>query len=309
MYFFSYITIFFFSSILSLTQIKKEEITIENGSIQLPGTLTYTEDNSPLIIWVHGSGNIDRNGNQKPMVNANYIEQFRVEINKKGIAFFSYDKRTSNSANMKIIQKEGIVFNDFVNDVKKVIQHFKKDNRFSEIILIGHSQGSLIAMLAAENVNKYISLAGAGETIDKTLIRQVSKQSVAYGKIIETHIKELKETGEIKKVNPNLLSLFAKPNQPFMASWMKVNPIEEIKKLSIPVLIINGDKDIQVRVEDANNLHDAKPDATFIIVKNMNHVLKDIEKDEDNIKSYMTPDFKISEELVEVISKFIKTKV
>lgn len=309
MYFFSYITIFFFSSILSLTQIKKEEITIENGSIQLPGTLTYTEDNSPLIIWVHGSGNIDRNGNQKPMVNANYIEQFRVEINKKGIAFFSYDKRTSNSANMKIIQKEGIVFNDFVNDVKKVIQHFKKDNRFSEIILIGHSQGSLVAMLAAENVNKYISLAGAGETIDKTLIRQVSKQSEAYGKITETHIKELKETGEIKKVDPNLLSLFAKPNQPFMASWMKVNPIEEIKKLSIPVLIINGDKDIQVRVEDANNLHDAKPDATFIIVKNMNHVLKDIEKDEDNIKSYMSPDFKISEELVEVISKFIKTKV
>lgn len=296
----TYLVISIFSIVVSFAQVKSEEIKINNMAIQLPGTLTYPTEKTPLIIWVHGSGGVDRNGNQPQ-----YIKQFRDEINKNNIAFFSYDKRTANPKNVGFIQEDGILIADFVSDVKEVVNHFKDDTRFTEIILAGHSQGSLIAMMALDNVDKYISIAGAGETIDKTLIRQVSAQSAEFGKITETYLKELKETGEIKEVDPNLMSLFAPQNQPFLVSWIELNPLEEIKNVTVPTLIINGDKDIQVQVLDAENLKTAKPDATLVIIENMNHVLKNIEKEEDNLASYSSAVFPISEALIKTIIEFI----
>ena len=71
-------------------------------------------------------------------------------------------------------------------------------------------------MMALKNVDKYISIAGAGETIDKILIKQLNAQSPEFGKIAKAHFKELKETGNIKEVNPNLMAIFAKPNQEFL---------------------------------------------------------------------------------------------
>jgi pimeloyl-ACP methyl ester carboxylesterase len=297
----SYIIITVFTIAASLAQVTSEEVIIHNQAIQLPGTLTYSEEISPLIIWVHGSGGVNRNGNQ-PL----YIKQFRESINTEKIAFFSYDKRTSNPSNSVFLKEDGVYINDFVSDVEEVVNHFKNDKRFSQIILAGHSQGSLIAMMALENVDKYISIAGAGEIIDKTLIRQITAQSPIFGKLTENYLKELKETGEIKEVDPNLASLFAKPNQPFLTSWIALNPLEEIKKAKIPTLIINGDKDFQVQIADAENLKKAKPDAKLVIIKNMNHVLKNIEKDEDNLASYSSPDFPISKQLIQTIVEFVK---
>ena len=296
----TYLAISIFSITISLAQVKSEEITINNMAIQLPGTLTYPSEKTPLIIWVHGSGGVDRNGNQPQ-----YIKQFRDEINKNNIAFYSYDKRTANPKNIGFIQEDGILIADFVSDVKEVVNHFKDDKRFKEIILAGHSQGSLIAMLALDNVDKYISIAGAGETIDKTLVRQITAQSTEFGKLTATYLKELKETGKIKEVDPNLVSLFAPQNQPFLVSWLALSPLEEIKKVTIPALIINGDKDLQVQNSDAEALKNAKLDSELIIIKNMNHVLKDIQKDEDNLASYFSADFKISEELIKTIVEFI----
>ncbi|WP_439132786.1 alpha/beta hydrolase [Polaribacter sp.] len=297
----SYLVIYIFGITVTIAQIKSEEIVIDNQAIQLPGTLSFSDEKQPLVIWVHGSGSVNRDGNQPQ-----YIKQFRQEINKKGIAFFSYDKRTANPKNVSFIQEDGIYFSDFVSDIKEVVNHFKNDERFTEIILVGHSQGSLIAMLALKNVDKYISIAGAGETIDKTLIRQITAQSAEFGKLTEQHLKELKETGEIKEVNPNLISIFAPQNQPFLSSWIKINPVEEIKKVTIPTLLINGDKDIQVQVSDAQKLKEAKPDAQLVIIENMNHPLKEIKNDEDNMKSYMTADYPISKELITVVTEFIK---
>jgi len=285
------------------SKIVSEEILIHNDSIELPGTLTYTKENTPLIIWVHGSGNIDRNGNQGTLIKANYIKQFRDSINKHHIAFFSFDKRTSNPNNIKFLKK--ILFYDLVTDVKKVIAHFKTDNRFPEIVLIGHSQGSLIAMLASEKIDKYISLAGPAKSIDNTLIQQITKQAPFLGDITKSHIKELKETGVIKDVNPMLLSLFNKINQPFLANWMQYNPSEEIKKLTIPILIIGGTKDIQIKEEAADILHKANEKSTLVIVKNMNHVLKNITVDADNMKSYYSAAYALSSQLIATIVAFM----
>ncbi|PQJ74203.1 alpha/beta hydrolase family protein [Polaribacter gangjinensis] len=296
-----YVTIFILSVVTSFAQLKTEEVNLNNGVIQLPGTLSYTVEKSPLLIWVHGSGGVDRDGNP-----AKYIQQFREAVNKQNLAFFSYDKRTANPKNAAFLND--VLIDDFVSDIEVVISHFKNDVRFSSIILVGHSQGSLLAMMASKNVDKYISVAGAGETIDKTIIRQITNQNAAFGEMTAQHFKELKETGSIKEVNPNFVSLFAPQNLLFISSWMALNPVDEIKKVSIPTLIIQGDKDIQVLISDAENLSKAKPDAQFAFVKNMNHVLKTIEKDEDNLASYMSDNFSISKEFIKVITNFVLQK-
>ena len=282
----------------------KEDILIKNGEIELPGTLTNTNNSSKIIIWIHGSGNIDRNGNQAGLnINANYIQQFREEINKKDIAFFSYDKRTANPKNRKFLTD--IKFDDLVSDAKSVVSYFKKKKEYEEIILVGHSQGSLVAMLASSEADKLISLAGPGEGIDQTIIKQVTARSSELGKIASSHVKELKESGTIKEVNMFLAAVFAKANHSFLSNWFQYNPVTEISKIKIPTLILNGDKDFQVKAEDAKNLKNGKPDAELKIIKNMNHVLKTVTSDSDNRASYTNSNFPISVELVNVISEFI----
>ncbi|MBL4605143.1 MAG: alpha/beta hydrolase [Flavobacteriaceae bacterium] len=301
--FFIFITVLVTSYVFSQKIIEKD-LLIKNEKIELPGTLTYTKTSKKLIIWIHGSGNVDRNGNQKGVnVRANYIKQFRDEMNKNNIAFFSYDKRTSNPKNAAFLKN--VILDDFVMDAKKVIDHLKKEKQFEEIILIGHSQGSLIAMLASEGVHKYISLAGPSESINETIVKQISTQSAELGKTTENHFKELKETGDIKEVNPMLASIFSKPNYPFLKNWMSYNPTKEISRLKIPMLIINGTKDIQVSVEDAKALNSANKKSELKIIENMNHVLKHIEKDSDNMSSYYSPDYKLSSELVKTITQFV----
>lgn len=298
-----YITTYLITTVFTFSQVKSKNILIKNDSIELPGTLTYLSKKTPLIIWVHGSGNVDRNGNQGNIIKANYIQKFREVITVNDIAFFSYDKRTSNPKNYKFLKK--IVFEDLVNDVEKVIDYFKNDQRFSEIILIGHSQGSLIGMLASKNVDKYISIAGSANTIDKTIIQQVNKQNKQLGGITKSHFEELLNTGDIKQVNPLLISIFAKQNLPFISSWTSYNPIKEIKKLTIPTLIINGNKDLQVQVEDAKLLHKSNSIATLNIIDKMNHILIELEKDSDNLKSYYSSEYMISDELIVSILNFI----
>ncbi|AUC85023.1 alpha/beta hydrolase [Polaribacter sp. ALD11] len=300
-----YFVIYLFGISVAIAQVKSEEIIIHNEAIELPGTLTFSKENTPLIIWVHGSGPVDRNGNQPAQnVKANYIKQFRDAVNKENIAFFSYDKRTANKNNQDFLKDTKV--RDFAFDLEKVVHHFHNEKRFSEIILIGHSQGSLIAMLAPKNADKYISLAGAGETIDKTIVKQISKNNPTLGEAAQQQFDTLRIKGKIEVIHPFLMSVFAKQNQPFLYSWMQLNPLEEIKKLTIPILIINGDKDLQVKIEDAKALHAVNKNSRLAIIENMNHVLKEIQKEEDNLKSYYSSEFPISEKLIEAIVQFVK---
>ena len=293
----------FFSTICFGQTIKSEELLLHNGLIELPGTLSYLEEKTPLIIWIHGSGNVDRNGNQGTTIKANYIKQFRDRINSHNIAFFSYDKRTANSKNAGHLKET--LFDDFVADAEQIIEHFKTNQRFSQIILIGHSQGSLVAMLASEKTDKFISLAGPSERFDKAIITQISQQSTEFAEVARAHFQELFETGTIQQVNPLLASIFAKPNLSFIRNWSQYTPFKEIEKIRIPTLIINGTKDLQVKTNDAETLHKALPTSELVLISNMNHVLKDIQKETDNINSYYTANFELAAELIPAVVNFI----
>lgn len=301
----TYILITIINMSVALSQVTSEEFLVKNNTIELPGTLTFTKHNIPLIIWVHGSGNIDRNGNQKPIIKANYIKQFRDSITKNDIAFVSYDKRTATKKNIPYIIKNN-TFRSFVEDLEKVIDYFKNDKRFTGITLIGHSQGALVAMLAAKKVDKYISIAGTAVSADKLMIKQIQQQAPFLDSITKAHFKELSETGKIANVNPMLQTIFAKQNQSFLNSWIQYTPTEEFKKLTLPILLINGTEDLQVKVEEAKVLQKANNKSKLVIIKNMNHVLKEVNSLSENKSSYIKANFPISRKLVKTVTTFVK---
>ena len=107
---------------------------------------------------------------------------------------------------------------------------------------------------------------------------------------------------------PSMLQGLYRPSvQPYLMSWMKYNPSAEIAKIKQPTLIIDGDKDIQVSLKQGDLLSQANPKAKRLTLKNMNHVLKQIDKDEDNMKSYGDPTFPLHSELASAIATFIQT--
>ena len=268
--------------------------------------LAPRQETVPLAIIINGSGPIDRNGNEM-MTKNNSAKKLAKALAKKGIATFRYDKRTLKAQQLNIDEKD-MRFDDFIDDAKAVIKRFSELPNYSSLYIIGHSQGSLVGMIAAqEKADGFISIAGAGQTIDSLIVEQIGRQMPGLEESARTAFNELRANGKVKDYNQGLASLFKKSIQPFMFSWMKYDPQQEIKKLEMPVLIINGDNDLQVNTNEAEKLKAAKPNAELVIIENMNHIYRIIDKNDDiaNQKSYNEPLRPISNEMVEQISNFI----
>ncbi|MGB3345116.1 MAG: alpha/beta hydrolase [Aequorivita sp.] len=275
----------------------------------IDGTLLVPETNSklPLAIIIAGSGPTDRDGNQQMMKN-NSLRFLAEDLYKNDIATFRYDKRIVKQMKMRTIDESKVNFGDFIQDAVSILKYFKKDERFSKIYIIGHSQGSLIGMIAAQNeADGFISIAGAGQEIDDVIVDQLAQQAPGLADNARTSFDDLRVNGVAHNYSPGLVSIFRKEIQPFIFSWMQYNPQEEIAKLNMPVLIINGDQDIQVQISEAELLKTAKPDAAYKIILGMNHIFKYIQGNPlENSKSYNQYDLPVMPELIDTIVKFIK---
>jgi len=236
----------------------------------------------------------------------NSLKMLSVELLKNGIATLRYDKRGIAESSAAGKSEIDLRFEDYVNDAKEWINLLKQDKRFSKIIVIGHSEGSLIGMIAGTTADKYVSIAGAGQSADKILKEQLSAQPKIVTDIAFPIIDSLTKGVEVANVDPMLASLFRASVQPYIISWFKYDPQTEIKKLTIPVLILQGTNDIQVSVEDAKRLSNADTKAHLVLIKNMNHIFKIVEGDRQaNLKTYSDPSLPIADELVKSITDFI----
>lgn len=274
-----------------------------DGTLLIP----ETQEKPILTIIIGGSGPTDRNGNQQFMGN-NALKFLAESLYEEGIASFRYDKRLLKLMKNRTFTEEDIRFNDFIKDAQDAVSFFYKANAFSKIVIIGHSQGSLVGMVAAQkNVDGFISIAGAGQEIDDVIVSQIEKQSPGLKENARISFDDLRANGIAANYSPYLASIFRPQLQPFIISWMQYNPQTEIKKLSIPILIINGDKDLQVMVNEAQLLKDAQPNAQLAIIENMNHLLKKVEEgDLENSKTYNEPNLPIMPEVVTIIVQFLK---
>lgn len=276
----------------------------------IDGTLlTPTSVEKPkLAILIAGTGPTDRNGNQKFLKNNN-LKKLAESLSDQGIATFRYDKRVVKQIMMGNFDKN-TMFDDFVKDAISVIEYFKKSNSYSKIFVIGHSQGSLVGMLAGiDRIDGFISVAGAGQSIDNVIIEQIQKTAPQFIEDAKRIFDKMKGGKTTPDYPPALSSLFNLDIQPFMMNWMKYDPKDVIKSLDMPIMLLSGTKDLQVSPNEANMLNDAAPYANLKIIDKMNHVMFIIEGDDlENAKSYNESSRPISQELVESIIEFIKAE-
>ncbi len=291
----------------------KEAITLSTATGNIYSTAYLTgAKKSPVVLLIAGSGPTDRDGNQAQVKN-NSLKLLAEGLCANGIAVVSYDKRGIAESHAAMTSERDLRFETYIDDARAWVDLLAQDKRFSHVIVAGHSEGSLIGMVACESnkkVSKYISIAGVGISADEILKEQLSSQPQQAKDAIFPMIDELKKGDTIPNVPMELMMLFRPSVQPYMISWFKYNPQAEIKKLNIPILIVQGTTDIQVSEKEAELLAKANSASKKVIIKNMNHVLKDCTstEQESQLKTYTDPNIPLSEGLVKNVVGFIKVK-
>ncbi len=300
---------FFTVSTSSFAQ-AEEKVTLKTDSGEIYGTLLTpkSEQKPPVVLLIAGSGPTDRDGNSVAGKN-NSLKFLAEALAAEGIATLRYDKRGIAESHGALDSVQNLRFDTWVEDAKGWVAWLTARNQFSSVTIAGHSQGALVGIMAAQagHVDKYISIAGAGEPINKVLEKQLMANSPELAASARPVLDSMSQGHLVEKFPPMLAMLFNKPTQPFLISWMKYNPVVELSKLTIPILIIQGTTDLQVKVEDAQKLQKANPNTQLLIIDQMNHVLKNVSDNlTENYESYRNPNLPVKDELVRGIVDFVK---
>ena len=289
----------------TVVQLETETGVLE-GSLLIP----RETDSIPVALIIAGSGPTDRNGNQ-PALQNNSLKMLATRLACNGIASLRYDKRGIGKSIQAGGREQDLRFEHYISDARGWINWLRKDQRFNEITVIGHSEGSLLGMIASQqnHADKFVSIAGPGLSADECLREQLRSQPPEVWKTALPIIEKLKQGKTVTEVNPMFHSLFRLSVQPYLISWFTYDPVKEIAKLKIPVLVIQGSADIQVSQKDARLLAKANLNSDMKIIKSMNHIFKKVGPDRiKNIASYNQPDLPIMPELIDNVTNFIKEK-
>jgi pimeloyl-ACP methyl ester carboxylesterase len=287
----------------------QEEVSIVSNDLQLSGTLIDPNSEAETVVLIiSGSGKTDRDGNTFELgyIN-NCLKMIAEDLSSRGIASLRYDKRGVGKSINDSLNTEFLRFNQYIDDATIWINYLK--SKYRHVIVLGHSQGSLIGIIAAQqgNPHKFISLAGIGESGYNTLKRQLSNQPKYVSDAAIPILDSLNNHIKVDSVPQFLYSLFNPKLQGYLMSWLNYSPEIEIKKLDIPILIIQGTTDIQITVDDAKTLANSNKNSDLVIINNMNHVLKYFEGDiSQNISTYSNPNLPLHQELADTIVNFIR---
>ena len=284
-------------------------VTLKGTLIDVTGEDTMP---SPLVVIVAGSGATDRDGNGGGIKSDAY-KMLCESLSERGISTYRYDKRAIAASAYEGMREEDLTMELYAGDVKEIVHHFYSMGKYSSVYVVGHSEGSLLSILAAEDnkeISGVVSLCGAGRPMDVILKEQLAAQAGGMLTPYTTPIIDSLASGHmVKNVMPQLYSLFRPSVQPFLISQMRYDPAQEIKKLTCPVLIISGSKDLQVKEADYDALKNAKPDARTLRVEGMSHTLKMTDSDDMQVQLftvYMNPSVPLSDALVVEIKNFVK---
>jgi alpha-beta hydrolase superfamily lysophospholipase len=279
---------------------QEHEIRFKSGEIDLAGTLALPSSNGPFpaVLFITGSGPIDRNENHKKL-HLNIFDDISHYLAENGIASLRYDKRGTGDSQGDY-WKTG--FYDNSQDALAALQYLKLQNNIQKenIFILGHSEGALQAMRltgAGTEVAGIILLAGgaqSGEAILKWQAIQIAKGLKGINgwfiKILHIDISKAqqKQIDRIKKSKQDYFrsQLVAKINAKWFREFMDYNPAEDLQRITVPVLAINGSKDIQIDSSDLDRMANLI-NAPFEphLIPNMTHLLR-IEEGDAAISKY-----------------------
>lgn len=281
----------------------------------LEGTLLHPAGATKVALIIAGSGPTDRDGNSAMLPGKNDSLKLLAEgLAEAGIASLRYDKRgigaSANSA-----PESDMRFETLIEDAVNWLQYLQTGERFAHCSVIGHSEGSLIGMVAAQHAvaDAFVSLEGAGRTAQATMMTQLSSQLPAPQlAAVQTAVDQLAAGRKVDPLPetitqmPALANMFRPGIQPYLISWFKFDPTTVLTHLLMPILIVQGTTDLQVSVSDAYRLAEANAEAKLTIIKGMNHVLKSVPADrEPNLAAYTNPDLPLADGLVTAVTNFL----
>lgn len=286
------------------------ETEVEGGMMQALEEIPDTDGPHTAAILIAGSGPTDKDGNSLTLTGKNNsLKMLAEELKAKDIAVIRYDKRGVGDNGALAKNESELRFDDYAEDAAAWIRFAKEDERFSDIAVIGHSEGALVGLVAAnqEGVDSYVSLTGVGRTADDLLREQLSTLPATQREEADAILGQLAQGETVDDVSPELQQIFRPSVQPYLQSWMAYDPIAQVEKLDAQALFVGGTRDLQVPARDAELLHEAKSGSELLIVDGMNHVLKPVPDDQQaNMAAYADPELPLADGLVDRIAEFLK---
>lgn len=262
-------------------------------------------ERGPAVLLLQGSGALARNGGEEE------LRMLAQGLAAAGIRSLRYDKRGVGESRHLVKRPEDYTLQTLVDDAAMAARDLAARPDVSEVIIAGHSEGSMLATMAAPKANPaaIALLAGPGRLLHVILREQVTAGAQPGD---EDNVKEELEIidaltrGErIPVSNPK--SDFKPFLQPYWISMFAVDPAAELSRLTLPTLIVQCGRDIQVRQADFDALVGARPDARRLVLPTANHMFKpapaDITDRAANFRSYVGP---LVPELVPGLVEFVR---
>ncbi len=296
-------------------QAAEQAVVLETETGAIKGTLTLPSATSqvPLVLLIAGSGPTDRDGNAPVDAGRNdSLKMLASALAERGIASVRYDKRGVAASSTAGPAESDLRFDNYVEDAASWVKKLEKDSRFQGIAVLGHSEGSLIGMLASQRsaAQAFISVAGQAEKAPAVLRRQLQgRLPPDLAQKNEEILKALESGGTVSDVPPLLLALYRQSVQPYLISWFRYSPTTEVGKLRIPCLLVQGGTDIQVGVTGARALHAANSGCALKVIDGMNHVLKRVPPDQQKqIASYGDQSLPLDPDFVTTLATFLSSE-
>jgi pimeloyl-ACP methyl ester carboxylesterase len=283
-----------------------EETRIRVGAIDAVLTIPPDVEHPPVALLIAGSGSTDHDGNG-PQIKPATLKKLSEQLVARKIATLRYDKRGAGGWKPEFGRPEDFRFKDYVDDATALVNYLRGSGKFSRIVLVGHSEGGLVAILTARRVpiDRLVLLVTAARRQGDLVKAQLEKQQLAPDllKPIETAIDAIM-AGQIVDPPPRGLSI-APSMQPGIASAFTEDPIDHLKLIDAPTLIIGGGRDRQLARLDFVALSAASPLAKTLWLPDMNHVLVDVTDDADDLAAYNQPERALDATLVDTVADFI----
>jgi pimeloyl-ACP methyl ester carboxylesterase len=292
-------------------------MTIPGPKGDIAGTFVNAGKGAPVVLIIPGSGPTDRDGNNPIGVKAAPYKLLADALAEKGVSTLRADKRGMFESKAAIEDANSVTIADYAGDAHAWADALKKRTGAKCVWLLGHSEGGLIALAAAQQpagLCGVILVSAAGRKLG-VVIREQLNANPANAPLLPPAMAALDSLEAGKTVDQStlpapLLPLFNAKVQPFLIDLLSKDPAALAAATKLPMLIVQGERDIQVSVADAKALAAAQPAAKLMLVPQMNHVLKDVAADDraSNLATYGNPDLPIDERLADGIAAFVKAK-
>jgi uncharacterized protein len=255
---------------------------------------------------IAGSGSTDHDGNG-PQIKPATLKKLSEQLAARKIATLRYDKRGAGGWKPEFGRPEDFRFKDYVDDATALVNYLRSSGKFSRVVLAGHSEGGLVAILTARRVpvDRLVLLATAARKQGDLLKAQLEKQQLPPD-VLQPIAKAIDAIMAGQIVDPTPPGLAIPPSmQPGIASAFTEDPIDPLKLIDRPTLIVGGGRDRQVARLDFVALSTASPLAKTLWVPQMNHVLNDVDDDADDLAAYNQPERALDAALIDAVADFI----